>query len=118
MLTTTDTLPRHHPDDSQVEHELTELEGLAIALKIVRFGDGVLSNLNHRHPAYVHALYTLVDSVVTQVEELSKAYRGESLGGDEDEDEDDKPIWAKNPTVPGQLMELLGSVTDKEPRGA
>ncbi len=67
-----------------------DLEGLAVSLKIVRFGDDCFRGLEHD---YQHALETMIDTVLLQISKLSKAYRGEPLQalGYAGEGEDEEP---------------------------
>jgi hypothetical protein len=61
----------------EIELELNELEGLASALRIVRFGDDVCSNMSEAD--YKHALSTLTDNVLQQIGKLSRTMRGEDV---------------------------------------
>jgi hypothetical protein len=68
-------------DPIKVECALDSLEGLAIALRIVRSGHDVLTDLEFGSDGYMSALLTQVDTVLDAVNKLSAAFRGEPLPG-------------------------------------
>jgi hypothetical protein len=100
-----------HPARRDIEGELTDLEGLAIALKIVRHGDGTFTDLRHDSPDYLHALYATIDTVLEKIGELSLAYRGEPLGilYEPDAGEDELPDGVDEGDGGGEGEEAAGA---------
>jgi|KBSSwiStaDraftv2_1062776.scaffolds.fasta_scaffold237115_3 hypothetical protein len=102
-------------DPVDIESELTELEGVAVALKIVRHGSGIFSDLRHDSSAYQHALFTMVDTVLDQIEKLSTAYRGE--GHDDPDEEEDSPEARKAKAALGISQLTKEDVASMSPHG-
>jgi len=62
-------------DNEQLESELTDLEGLVTALKIVRECGDAMDSIPREETK--HAMYTLIDAVAVKTGKLSKMFHGE-----------------------------------------
>jgi hypothetical protein len=99
------------PDLTAIENELIRLERLRDALRFVRSSDDCTAA--PMKPRGQNAMLVLTSEVLDQISRVRRAFDG-GPKPEADEHYGEKPLWAKNSSVTGQLMELIGKVTDED----